>query len=250
MVICNPKSAWIPSLKRLWHEAFGDDYEFVNAFFKTAFSKKRCLCASDGKSVLAVLYWFDCECRGEKTAYIYAVATKSEYRGRGICRKLMSETHRRLRENGYKCICLVPGSDSLFEFYGRLGYKTFGYVNERVYLPSGEKTYVKRIGKRQYKMARRELLEGNAVIQEKENIDFLSYMSEFYKGDGFVLALARGGQAFVTEFLGDERQIPHVLEMLGCEDTVVRTPGKDKAFAMYYPLFGDVVPAYLGLAFD
>ena len=33
----------IPALKELWHIAFGDDFDYINKFFSTAFQKENAL---------------------------------------------------------------------------------------------------------------------------------------------------------------------------------------------------------------
>ena len=87
-----PAGAAVPGLKKLWRLAFGDSEETVDAFFATGYAPDRCRSMMDGETV-AALYWLDCSCEGETLAYIYAVATHPDYRGRGLCRRLMEDTH-------------------------------------------------------------------------------------------------------------------------------------------------------------
>jgi hypothetical protein len=75
MNINAPTLDLIPALRGLWKEAFGDSDDFLDMFWRTAFSYDRCRCVTVDGEVAAALYWFDCECRGERVAYIYAVAT-------------------------------------------------------------------------------------------------------------------------------------------------------------------------------
>ena len=77
------QTAW---LRRLWKEAFGDSDAFLDRFFTIAYSPDRCRCVTADGRVTAALYWFDCDCQGEKLAYLYAVATAQDCRGRGLCR--------------------------------------------------------------------------------------------------------------------------------------------------------------------
>ena len=46
MTIDAPKKQDIPALKALWQEAFGDEEAFLDCFFSTAFSPKRCRCVT------------------------------------------------------------------------------------------------------------------------------------------------------------------------------------------------------------
>ena len=133
MIIDKPRNEQIPRLRALWCEAFGDADEFLDAFFKTAFSPDRCQCVTVGDDAAAALYWFDCECREKRIAYIYAVATSKAYRGQRLCHKLMEHTHNELKGQGYSGAVLVPVTPSLFEFYSGMGYKTASHVSEVKY---------------------------------------------------------------------------------------------------------------------
>ena len=116
-----PKSSYVPQLRALWKEAFGDTDEFLDTFFTAAYSADRCRCCTENGEVIAALYWFDCSYGDEKIAYIYAVATAKAHRGRGICKRLMEDTHAYLSAHAYGAAMLVPGSEGLFAFYERLG---------------------------------------------------------------------------------------------------------------------------------
>ena len=84
MNINPPKITDIPKLRMLWQEVFGDSDEFLDAFFKTAFSPERAMAVYVNDKIVSMLYWFNCECWGKPMAYIYAVGTDIAYRGRGI----------------------------------------------------------------------------------------------------------------------------------------------------------------------
>ena len=251
MIIDKPETGQIPMLRKLWSEAFGDTDEFLNVFFKTAFSSERCACVTVCDDVAAALYWFDCECRGKRIAYIYAVATAKAYRGQRLCHKLMEYTHRLLKKQGYSGSVLVPVTPSLFSFYGDMGYKTSGYVSELKYTAGTEKTAVCRIQKDEYKKLRRSYLPEGGVIQEGENLDFFETQADFYKGDGFVVATrVEKGVFYGIEFLGNIGKIPYVLKTLGYSEGKFRTVGDTKAFSMYCALDTSLPPGYFGLAFD
>ncbi len=119
MTIKCPTREDIPGLRRLWQQAFGDGDAYLDAFFSTGFSPERCLFAGDAQ---AACYWLDCSCRGQKIAYLYAVATAEDRRGQGLCRALMSRVKEVLREQGYAGILLVPGSEALRAMYRKLGF--------------------------------------------------------------------------------------------------------------------------------
>ena len=129
MIIKAPQTSNIPALRALWKNSFGDTDAILDAFFQTAFSQKRSLCAIIKDEVVGMLYWFDCTYQGQKIAYLYAVATHKTYRGRGICHRLMDATHQLLKERGYVGVILVPEESYLFDFYRKIGYKTCAGVS-------------------------------------------------------------------------------------------------------------------------
>ena len=99
-------------------------------------------------------------------------------------------------------------------------------------------------------MRRRCLPEGG-VVQEGENLAFLSRFAGFYRGEDFLLAASReGNHLFGMEFFGNEALVPGILKALGAETGSFRTPGEEKPFALYAPLEVAPAPQYFGLAFD
>ena len=114
MTIDMPRPGQIAGLRELWKEAFGDSDAFLDGFFATGFSPTRCRVLDWNGRCAAALYWFDCSIEGKKLAYIYAVATLEDFRGKGFCRQLMEKTHRDLQASGYAGCVLVPGSRALF----------------------------------------------------------------------------------------------------------------------------------------
>ena len=88
-------------LRTLWRLAFGDPEELIAGFFASGYSPRRCRCGVENGNVAAALYWFDAEFRGQKFAYLYAVATHPDFRNRGLCRTLMADTAACLTERGY-----------------------------------------------------------------------------------------------------------------------------------------------------
>lgn len=251
MNIDMPDKSHIEGLRALWREAFGDTNEFLDVFFDTAFSPDRCACVTVDDDVAAALYWFDCECRGSRIAYIYAVATAKAYRGQRLCHKLMDYTHKRLKDSGYFGAVLVPVSPSLFEFYGGMGYETCSYVSEFKCTAGDEKAQMHPIDKVEYSKLRRIYLPEGGVVQERENLDFLETQAEFYTGDGFVIASRVEKDKFYgVEFLGDRDKIPSILSALGHNAGEFRTVGNDRKFAMCIMFCDDEVPTYFGLAFD
>ncbi len=258
LTVDKPTYSQLPELRNLWKEAFGDSDAFLDTFFQSAFDENRCRCVVVDEKVVAMLYWFECEFQEKPIAYIYAVATAKEMRGLGICHALMLDTHQHLKANGYIGTILVPGNEGLFHFYKGLGYETCTHIEEIVFEDSTLHAFesnpisIRTINVAEYARLRRNYLPNGAIIQEKENLDFLQKQANFYTGDNFLLAAHKSGDSLKgIEFLGNTSAIPSILQTLECTKGSFRTPGKDRPFGMYYSFEKAVaMPNYFGFAFD
>lgn len=241
----------VTKLRLLWKEAFGDDDSFLNAFFETAYSPDRCRVTVEAGEPVSVLYWFDCYLGEHRYAYLYAVATKASCRGRGLCRSLMEKTQCELREKGYAGVILVPGEKPLFDFYEKLGYRTAAWVAETE-CTCGKAIPLQPLTAAEYARRRKALLPEGGVVQEAENLRFLTRYACLYGGDGWVLAARKEGNVlFGVELLPETADASGIVTALGCTKGRFRMPGKERPFAMFLPLQEDApVPQYFGLAFD
>lgn len=250
MGIDHPTLEDIPALRRLWQEIFGDSDEFLDRFFHSAFSPKRCLVARCPDTA-AVLYWLDMTCQGRPLAYIYAVATAPEHRGRGLCRSVMAQAHQILTQRGYAGAVLVPDGEGLFRMYESMGYRPFGgiaQVNAQAH-PSACPLHP--LTPEEYQSRRSALLPSGGVELGPEGLALLSSLCDYYAGEDFLLAASREGDFLRgIELLGNAAAAPGILSALGCTLGSFRTPG-NRPFAMFHPLIpGAQAPNYLGHAFD
>lgn len=247
----HPTPAQRPGLEALWAQAFGDPAEFIRDFFETAYDPGRCLCVTEGEKVLAALYWFDCAWEGRPVAYIYAVATAEAARGRGLCRGLMERCLALLRARGYSGALLAPAGEALFRMYEKMGFVCPLTIREFPALAGPTPARVTAIEPAEYAALRREALPEGGVVQEGENLAFLSRFARFYRGEGcFFAASMEETHLFSMEFFGDETQIPGILKALGAETGTFRTPGNDRPFALYAPLTHAPAPQYFALSFE
>lgn len=230
-------------LRTLWKEAFGDSEQFLDGFFETAYSTDRCRCITENGRIAAALYWMDCRCDDVPMAYLYAVATARLYRGQGLCRKLMEDTHSHLKSLGYAGCILVPGEPELFSMYENMGYVNFSGM-DTVTAAAASPLALRHVSAEEYAALRRQYLPPRGVIQG--DMDFLATYATLYAGDDFVCAWA-GDTAL--ELLGNTAAAPGILGALGKAKGRFRIPGKTP-FAMYRPLSDTPAPAYFGIAFD
>jgi len=252
MTCKEPLQEQIPQLLKLWRDAFGEWNGFWEMFLHTAFSPARCRCITEEGAVTAALTWLDCICEGQKLAYVYAVVTHPDYRGRGLCRMLLERVHEDLREQDYAAALLVPAEPTLREMYRKLGYETCTRVSEFACEAQGESMELRTVGLEEYAALRRQFLPAGSVIQEGENLTFLANQAQFYAGTDVLMAAWQEKDSLnAMELLGNRGAAPRILQTLGCEKGSFRCPGEEKEFAMIHPLQKDVmIPGYFGFAFD
>ena len=234
-------------LKQLWKIVFGDTDEVIDGFFAVAYAPERCkYILEDGKPVSA-LYWLDCEYEGGKLAYIYAVATHPDHRGKGLASRLLAETHNQLKELGYAGAVLKPAK-GLFPFYKRLGYRTSGYIR-RFTAEAGTPIPLEEVTVSEFSALRKALLPQDAVIQESVTLSYLHSFARFYAWETGCASVLRE-EKVILEYLGDPNFAPGVLAALGIKSQELTTPGQEIPYIMHYPLNCTKTPGYLGITLE
>ena len=244
----NEKSA----LMMLFKEAFEEDDSFLNLFFDVAYSNERArILLVDGK-IASMLYWFDCEFSGMKIAYLYAIATDKSFRGKGLCNALMKDTHEHLLKNGYACAILKPASASLFDFYGKIGYRKGTSLCQFNVKKATQGCEFSKIDAFEYSTLRKSYLPKKSVLQEGKSLEFLSKLACFIKGDDFIMAYSVYDKRLIAnEILGNTAMAERILYSLGVDFGTFRCKGDDMPFTMVYPLLDDFdLPDYFAFAFD
>lgn len=250
MNIDYPAQNQMDALRILWQEAFGDDDAFLEHFYIYGFAPDRCRCVTVDGQLAAALYWFDCSVDGRPLAYLYGVATRKIFRGKGICRALVENTHAHLKYLGYGGIILVPADEALCRMYETMGYSVCSSVSEFTCTAAQQPANLRQVDAEEYCRLRREYLPQGGVVQEGGNMDFLQTMADFYAGEDFIVAIYRGEDFFAPELLGDPQSAPGILSALGKKQGRFRGPGAGQPFAMYCSLSDSPAPEYFGLAFD
>lgn len=247
MIIKNPTKKDIPALRSLWKEAFEDTDAFLDKFFSVGFCADRCRLLTVKGQLAAALYWFDCSWNDKKVAYLYAVATKKEFQGQGLCRALMENTHKHLQALGYAGAALVPGNAGLFSLYRKLGYQSFCPMTVHTEKPEKEKAALSSISWKDYEMLRKPYLPENALLQEGKTMEFLSTFARFYRGENCLLCgYEESGVFSVCEYFGSPERLPQIAATFG-KTVTARLPG-DKMSAMYLNFESTThMPSYLGI---
>ena len=238
------------ALRTLWTECFGNEDNWIDTFFRTALVPDHVCVRNRQGRLAAALCWMDVSCRGQKLAYLYAIATAPDWRGQGLCRELMASACETLTRQHYAGCIVVPAEDGLRQMYRKMGFENFGGIG-KLSIRRGEPVPIRRISPEEYARLRRSFLPKDGVVQESGAETYLAAGADLYAGENFLLAAEREGQTlFGLELLGNSRAAEGILGELDCEAGTFRVPGSEP-FAMFRPLIpGTPPPGYFGLAFE
>lgn len=116
----------IPALKALWQEAFGDEQQDIDLFFETVYPNATGFCAEDGGELVSMLFALPQTIVKEekqlKCAYLYAVATKKDRQGEGLCSALLAYAGKGASQALFEVLLLSPASERLADFYAERGF--------------------------------------------------------------------------------------------------------------------------------
>jgi len=118
----------IPALRALWELAFGDGGPYLDNFFHNYYRLERMIVLEENGVVRAMTAWFDTTFvvpgMGEyRAAYLYAVATHPDCRGKGLAGRLLSWADDYFRSLGIPAVTTVPAESSLHNFFGANGFR-------------------------------------------------------------------------------------------------------------------------------
>lgn len=190
----------IPALKKLWKACFLDHDSYVEFIFNE-WQRDMLVLSEEGEPVsMLSVQEFDLYLSGAAipAAYIYAVATAPERQGKGLGAELLRQANKILRERGRRCSALVPASERLFGYYGRLGYENafrlrFAEVSAAELAPcagwSAEESDFPAV----YEYMERFYSGRDAALWPRDYLAFVGNESRYYGGG--VLLLRRNGAA-------------------------------------------------------
>ena len=236
------------ALRKLWKTVFGDSDTFLDSFFSIAYSPQRCKYYEQDGEAICALYWFDCAYEGGRLAYIYAVATHPDHRGKGLASQLLKQTHAHLKSLGYAGCVLKPAS-GLFPFYERLGYVTSGFVCRFHAQSSTEPVPLEVVSAGEYGRLRRSYLPKSGIIQEDITLEFLQTFATFYASESAIFCLFREEPIFF-EYLGNPDSAPGILATLQIKTAEIPTIGQEIPYVMWHPLNCTKKPGYLGITLE
>lgn len=121
------RGSQVRKTRALYEEVFQDPEAYTNFFYERAQREATVFCIEEAGEIVAEAFVFPKKlCRGDteyKGAYLYGVATKQEYRHRGLMRHLLAYIENEVQEC-FGWLFLIP-------------------VDERIYLPFGYRNVAK-----------------------------------------------------------------------------------------------------------
>ncbi|MEA4966132.1 MAG: GNAT family N-acetyltransferase [Oscillospiraceae bacterium] len=238
----------LPALTALWSDCFGDSPTVIREFWDSLFHTCTVFTAAEcGAMAIAMpVRW-----QNRDAAYLYAVCTAPHLRGQGVSRALLSEAEAYLTGQGNSYAVLVPAGESLFGFYGALGYETTFFC-ERQTFSGGPAAPARIVAPAAYA----ELRQRYAPDGIQYPLPLLTYQEKAgclldLPGLGCAAVEHTDGGFSARELLSDdpERAASALCAFLGCASLPARLPGH-APFGMAKSLDGSPLsPSFLGLDF-
>lgn len=250
------------ALQDLWKLCFGDGEEVTDCFFALFPPKLHTRVIEVDGQIAAMASWLPTtlhmDGKAVPGAYIYAVATHPDYRGRGLCRTLMEELEHSLFLQDKDFAALCPAGESLYRFYGGMGYETVFYHETTCLKPEKESAALRLISPSAYLSLRESLLSISHCEWTREALDYLSATGcRFYRfADGGCAAVQQGSgeKLRIVELLSENQAsaISSLCHLSGAETAELSGPGKGQSHGMLKWLKNEQKsePFYLGFAFD
>ena len=268
----------LPRLKELWKLAFGDEDAYIDHFFAAYYTPERVLVLEESGVVQAMTAWFDmplvlADGTRVPSAYLYAVATHPDCRGRGMAGALLSFAGRWLKERKFDCLTTVPARPDLHGFFGRNGFEEWFVLKQWEYEPKQEEKQhaISRVDSMGYAAVREQALKGmEHTAYSPKAMDYQAGVCDLSGGglyetgeESCACVEVAGDQVFVKELLAPPEERNAILAAIAKTHPGrrywVRAPwdgqGERWEFAMIQwltsrPDRDSGGNAYLGLAFD
>jgi predicted GNAT family N-acyltransferase len=110
-------------MRAMWHEIFDDEIHEIDSFL-VKHDDAIPLIHKENGAVVSMLFVVPLQMWNKRVAYIYAVATKPQFRGRGIASKLLNKALKMVGESScFDVAALIPSSADSKRLYERLGFE-------------------------------------------------------------------------------------------------------------------------------
>lgn len=247
----------IPSLKFLMKEIFGDHDSFINLFFNYKYENNALIYEIDGE-IVSCAFLLSAHIQIDNNqypiTYLYACATKPEYRGNGYMKEILEEAYKIACTRNEAGIFLLPANESLYYFYGKNNFTTFFYKTIEHYKPSQIAATTSLLSSfsfingKEYSQIRQKLLlqdgaihwdETHFLLMEKEMTGKQSYFFKIQSNftiSGIGFYSIYDNRLTVYEWLGDEIHKQDLVSFLFKQYTIrsitIIQPGSDNKNGM------------------
>lgn len=206
----------------LYKIAFNDPDDFTKDFIDRYFETSCRYTVKDGR-VVSMLFLLDATMqKGDEMLcgkYLYAAATHPDFKGQGLMTDLIEKAKRETAEKG-EFLLTKPATESLFDYYKRLGFKLAVFSKDEQYSLSEKTEPLKKLNKNDYLSKRAELLKEQAYITLSDT-DYIYSFFTLFGNENTVCAVD------LTE------EIPAVKEFVSVakdgKDALLSAVGKNKA---------------------
>lgn len=174
---------------RLWNEAFFDSRDYIDFFLNNC----PCICAGSiiENKLVSMLFLLDGRIGNFTVKYIYAACTDKAFRGRGLMKELISFSEDYCRKNSDDGLFLVPAEESLYAYYGKLGFFEVFEKKEAVLTPSKNNIkYINSDADKALKI-RKELLKDKDCFVFTDEVHKYAISEHLYSG-GEILSCSDG----------------------------------------------------------
>ena len=211
----------IDSLKELYLSSFEEKPEAIELFFKRIFAPENCFIAVDKDELISMVHMLPTTVNGRNARYLYAAATKEEFRGAGIMDGLVKAA---LSVYAPEICVTLPADEHLYDYYKRFGFKPL-----EIAVAELSRTEVEAIAKpfedqelvvENYCGIRNRVLKNNFLFWNNNHINYAFEYNAFYGAQviksnfGYAIAYEENGVCEVSEFICADDNSPYLLSVL------------------------------------
>ena len=106
----------------LWQSVFRDDEKYIRQCLTVFAGPGHVFAAQEEGRFVAQLLAVPCLAGGVRGAYLFALATAPEFRGKGVMSALMKASEAAMQLEGAAFFVLIPAEESLYNYYTERGY--------------------------------------------------------------------------------------------------------------------------------
>lgn len=229
-----------PGLISLWQEAFGDGEEAIGMFLDSCYNPENTVVAEENGRIVSMLFLLEGKMKIENklypSYYLYAAATAKSERGKGLMAELLAFAENIARNRKTDFICLKPAEKSLYDYYGKFGFKSV-FSTKTVNVDYVEKNSLNVLSASECdRFARRNKFLGgcDAFIWDDASIEYAIKQHLYYGGKvfdtckGYTLYAVDDRKLFVKEicFTNDDidKVLFHLSEITDSDEIVIELP--------------------------